>query len=62
MNPFGMFQLVFVALEGIAYALNPKLRKKGKKRAVGFDLFYIGFLLAGIVLVVVVVRSLYFRQ
>ncbi|HZR16433.1 MAG TPA: hypothetical protein VFE51_03830 [Verrucomicrobiae bacterium] len=62
MNPLGVFQLVFVALEGIAYALNPKLRKEGKKKAVGFGLLYIGFLLAGIVLLVVVVRSLYFRQ
>ncbi|HZR17498.1 MAG TPA: hypothetical protein VFE51_09240 [Verrucomicrobiae bacterium] len=62
MNPFGMFQLVFVALEGVACALNPKLRREKKKKAVGFGLFYIGFLLAGIALVVVVVRSLYFRQ
>jgi hypothetical protein len=62
MNPLGLFQLVFVALEGVAYALNPKLRKKEKKRAIGFGLFYFGFLLLGIVLAIVVVRSLYFQK
>jgi hypothetical protein len=62
MNPLGIFQLVFVALEGVAYALNPKLRKEERKRAVGFGLFYICFLLVGIALVIVVVRSLYFRR
>ena len=62
MNPLGIFQLVFVALEGVAYALNPKLRKEEKKKAVGFGLFYVGFLLVGIALVIVVVRSLYFRR
>lgn len=62
MNPLGIFQLALVALEGTAYALNPKLRKQEKKKAVGFGLFYIGFLLAGIVIVILVVRSLYSQK
>jgi hypothetical protein len=62
MNPLGIFQLVLVALEGIAYAVSPKLRKQEKKSAVAFGLVYVAILLGGIIIVVMVVRSLYFQK
>jgi hypothetical protein len=62
MNPLGAFQLVVIALEGVAYAVNPKLRKQEKKRAVGFGLAYVAILVGGIVLVILTVRSLYFEK
>ena len=62
MNPLGVFQLVLVALEGVAYAVNPKLKKQEKGRAVGFGLAYIGVLVGGIVIVILTVRSLYFHK
>ena len=62
MNPLGIFQLALVALEGVAYAVNPKLRKQEKRRAVGFGLAYVAILLGGIVLVILTVRSLYFQK
>ena len=58
----GVVQLVVVALEGIACALNPKLRKESRKITVAFGLFYIGFFVVGIVVLIMVVRSLYFRK
>lgn len=62
MNPLGIVQLALVALEGAACALNPKLRRQNRKKAVGFGLFYLAFLLAGLALVFMVVRSLYFQK
>jgi len=62
MNPLGIFQLVIVALEGVAYAVNPKLKQQGKKSAVGFGLSYVAFLVGGIVVIILVVRSLYFED
>jgi hypothetical protein len=62
MNPLGIFQSVLVALEGLAYAVNPKLRKQEKRRAVGFGLAYVAILLGGIVVVAMTVRSLYFQK
>jgi hypothetical protein len=62
MNPLAIFQVVSVALEGVACALNPKLRQQEKKKAIGFGIFYIGFLLVGVALVIGVVRSLYFHK
>jgi hypothetical protein len=61
MNPLGLFDAMLVALEGVAYAVNPKLRKQTKKSAVAFGLFYVAFLLGGIIILVMVVRSLYFQ-
>ena len=60
LNPLGIFQLVMVALEGVAYAVNPKLREQDKKNAVGFGLLYVAVLVGGMVMIVLVVRSLYF--
>jgi hypothetical protein len=34
-NPLGIFQLVLAALKGFAYAMNPKLRKRTSKIALG---------------------------
>ena len=34
-NPLGIFQLVLAALRGVAYAMNPKLRKRTRKIALG---------------------------
>jgi hypothetical protein len=62
MNPLGLFQLVQVALEAVARAVNPKLRKQEKKRAVAFGFAYVGILLGGIVIVVLTVRALYFQK
>jgi hypothetical protein len=62
LNPLGIFQLVMVALEGVAYAVNPKLREQDKKNAVGFGLVYVVFLVGGMVMIVLVVRSLYFHD
>jgi hypothetical protein len=62
MNPFGIVQLALTALEGVAYAVNPKLRRETKKSAVGFGVAYIGILIVGLVIVVVVVQSLYFQK
>ncbi len=62
MNSLGIFQLALKALEGVACALNPRLRKQEKKRAVGFGLLYVGFLIGGAVIVVMVLRSLYFQK
>ena len=61
-NPLGIFQLVLVALEGIACAVNPKLRRQEKGRAAGFGLAYVTILLGGIVLVILTVRALYFQK
>ena len=62
MNPLGIGQLIVLALEGIACAVNPKLRKQTRKETVAFGLFYVAFLIGGIILVVVTVRSLYFQK
>jgi hypothetical protein len=62
MNLLGIIQLVMVALEGVAYAVNPKLQQQGKRRAVGFEVFYVSFLVGGAVIVILVVRSLYFNK
>jgi hypothetical protein len=62
MNPLGIFQLALVALQGVAYALNPKLRKREKKSAIAFGIFYVAFLLAGIATLILYARSLYFQK
>ena len=62
MNPLGISRLLFLALEGLACTLNPKLRKRQKRRAGGFGLVYAGVLLGGIVLIVLAVRQVYFRK
>jgi hypothetical protein len=61
MNPLGIFELVFVALEGVAHAFNPKLKRKTKKDTVGFALLYIAILVGGIAITVIVIRDLYFK-
>lgn len=61
MNPLGVFQLAIVAMEAIAYAVNPKLRKRQKKDAVLFGFVYFAVLLGGICLVAATIWSLYFR-
>jgi hypothetical protein len=62
MIPLGMFQLVLVALEAVACAVNPKLRNQEKGRAIGFGLAYVTILLSGIALVIWTLWSLYFRK
>jgi hypothetical protein len=62
MNPLGIVQLALVAAEGVACALHPKLRKENRKKAVGFGLFYLAFLLLGLGLIIMLVRSLYFQK
>lgn len=62
MNPLAIVQVALVALEGVACALNPNLRKGTRKQAVRFGLFYIGFLLTGVGIIIMVVRSLYFQK
>lgn len=62
MNPLGIVQLASVAIEGVACALNPNLRKQAKKRAIGFGLMYFGFLIGGVATVILIVRSLYFQK
>ena len=63
MMPFGAFRLVVLALEGLAYALNPKLRKQESKKNVALSgLAYIACLLVGVGLIVMVVWELYFRK
>lgn len=62
MNPLAIAQFALVALEGVACALNPKLRKGTRKQAVGFGLFYIGFLLTGVGSLITVVHSLYLQK
>jgi len=59
-NPLGIFQLVLVALEGVAHAVNPRLRKQEKKSAVAFGLAYAAILTGCIIILAMVVRSLYF--
>jgi hypothetical protein len=61
MNPVGILQLIVVGLEGIVHALNPKRRRETKKDGIGFALFYVGILAGGGVLVVIVIRDLYFK-
>jgi hypothetical protein len=41
-----------VALEGVAHALNPKHKRERRKNSVWFGLFYLLFLLAGVVFVI----------
>jgi len=62
MDPLGIFQLALVALEGVAYALNPKLRKQEKRPAWVSGLAYIGILLGGLVIIIITLRSLYFQK
>jgi hypothetical protein len=62
MNSFGIGQLVLLALEGIACAVNPELRKQGRRETLAFGLFYVAFLVGGIIFLVVLVRSLYFKK
>jgi hypothetical protein len=62
MNPLGILQLGLVALEGVAYALNPKLRKQEKGRAWASGLAYIGILLGGLAIIIFTVWSLYFQK
>jgi hypothetical protein len=62
MNPFGVLQLALVALEGVAYAVNPKLKKEAKRRAVGFGIAYVLILLGGVLVLVLAVRSLYSQK
>lgn len=60
--PLGFLQLVLVALEGVACALNPKLRREDRRSKVWFGIMYFSFLLVGLVIVVMVVRSLYIQK
>ena len=63
MNPLGIFQLVSVALEGVAHVINPKLRKQDKKKnAFAFGLVYIAILLGGVLIILAVLRSLYIQK
>jgi hypothetical protein len=62
MNPFGFGQLVLLALEGVARAVNPKLRRQDRRETLAFGLFYVAFLVGGILFVVVLVRALYFKK
>ena len=61
-DPLGVSRLLLLAVEGLACALNPKLRKRERRRAVGFGLLYAGILLGGIVLIVRAVWQLYFQK
>lgn len=60
MNPLGIFQFALAALEGVVHAVNPKLRKKETKSGIAFGIVYIALLIGGTIIVVMVVRSLYF--
>ncbi len=62
MNLFGIFELMLATLEGVACAVNPKLRKQPKKSGVAFGLVYVAFLVGGIMILVMIVRSLYFQK
>jgi hypothetical protein len=62
MNPFGLFQAVAALIETAAHAANPK-RRRATKQQERLSLFiYFGFLLACVVIVVWVVRSVYLAR
>jgi hypothetical protein len=62
MIPLGFLQLVLVAIEGVACALNPKLRRENRRDKVWFGVMYLGILLGGLIILIMVVRELYFQK
>jgi hypothetical protein len=60
-NPFGIVQLMSIALEGAARALNPKRERQTRKAAIGFALLYVAILAGGIAILITVIRDLYFK-
>lgn len=62
MNPLGIVQMVVAAMEGLAQALNPKLRKTEKSGRWKFWLAYTAILLCGVFVIILTVRSLYFSK
>ncbi len=62
MHSRDIVQILLLAVEEVACAFNPRLRKRNRKKTVGFVLFYVGFLLGRLALVFMVVRWLYFQK